>query len=718
MFNCTRIYIIWFLFLGLASGCGGAAAKKPKTVSRKARPTYKRVEVPAAITAEQRTLWEQKLYLLPSRHPARRDLRDRLAGTLLKDFERRKEEDIEGRLDLFKEALALHDPSDFRPEHVASDIVPMAKWIVDAFEKRGDEAVVLAGLRFLMMADPSDMGLKERYLELAEWSESVRETISGRVDRLSSLISMYRKMVRLVPDREVVEHLAKRYVERHRLILSMFKREAANGSRQMRPFETLMRGRALQVFPVEIIHIFFLVGDPAGARKHLAGFVAEGGIRVEFLELLDRIFEGKDPADSYFTLARYLAPVDARAGLRACIAAHASDPKDPRFSLCIGRSFEELDRPECAFDFYAEAAKVAPEEDVYEEVIELIRQALIKVHMNELQEVSKRAIELADSLVEVALEKHSKKESELKMVIASLLYTAGEVEFDDGRVEASRGHLKRSYEVMANIPALVKLTEVHYLLGDFNSGIEILKQARNLDRGGRQPTGFWQAVILEKRADLMSGLGRKEEASKLYKEALVQWDSAKIVPEQAPAAAVRRGIIHDRLGDMEASQAAFRLAVRLDPDRQATYAQVISFLVIQERLEDAKEFYRLAYNQDQIEAMWKIYYSIWLEGLSRRTGKGDFSLARNYLEHSRGESWQDNLARFFLGEISLEALRKEARNRGQLVEVDYYSALLDLAEKKAPEARAKLEKVIASNLLGFFEYRMARALLREELKTH
>jgi lipoprotein NlpI len=138
--------------------------------------------------------------------------------------------------------------------------------------------------------------------------------------------------------------------------------------------------------------------------------------------------------------------------------------------------------------------------------------------------------------------------------------------------------------------------------------------------------------------------------------------------------------------------------------------------VVNNRLDDAVEFYRLSYTQDRIAEMWKIYYSLWIEGLSRRKGKGSVDLAKGYLESSNGESWQDSLAKYFCGKITLDQLRKLAKNNGQNVEVDYYGAVLAIADGKNAEAKQMLAKVIDSNLLGFFEYRMARALLRDELK--
>jgi tetratricopeptide (TPR) repeat protein len=716
MYHIKQTIVLLFIF-SLTVGCGGSPASKSSSAILTKSLEYDPIEIPSEIAEDEISLRQRELSLLPLGHPDRIALRDKIAKTLADNFANKKDTDVEERLSIFEDALALHDPSDFKPGGVATEVAPIADWIVKTYSQRGDEALVLAGLRFLMLAKPNDTAISEKYLELTGWSESVRKTSTSPLERISSLIDLYSRMVRLVPDRKVIDHLADMYVERYRLIASAFKNHSMDDSYKRHPLEILVKGRTVQTLPIDLLYIYFLAGDPAGARSHLEEFVDEGVIRVELIELLDRLFQGRDLADSYYTLATQLAAVDARASLRACISARAADPKDPRFPLCIGRSFEELDHPECAFESYVEAAKIAPDEDVFTEVLELLRRALIKVHLKELPKFSKRAIELGETLLDKALGLNPDKGSDLRMIAASLLYTMGEVEFDDGRVESTRRHLVRSFEVMANLPSLIKLTEVYYLLGEFEIGIETLNRESDKELEGQRPSAFWQATILEKRGDLTQALGRGQEAQNYYRDALRIWDSQEIPAEQSTTAAMRRGVILHRLGDFSDSQDAFRTAVRLDPDKQGTYAQLISFLAMEGRLEDAKEFYRLAYNQDQIDDMWKIYYSLWVEGLSKRAGKGSFDLAKGYLENSRGDTWQDKLARFFSGAITIEALRSEAANTGQQVEVDYYGAVAALADGRTAEAHALLNKVIDSNLLGFFEFRMARAILQNELKT-
>ncbi len=711
----TKLSIIvaltWF-----ASGCATAPTSKPQTTAAATAKSFNRVDVPAKIAEQSQNHWIKVLYLLPLNHPDRAMLRDRLVHSMADRFGQLRTDDLSSRKGIAEEVFALHSARDFQRGQVAVDAKSIAHWLVETYEKRGDEAMVLAGLRLLMLIEPREAVHQERYRTLTEWSESVRQTISDRQEQLTSLIRLYQKIIRLIPEPETVDRLAELYVERYRLILDRFQSNDALSSalRNLAPFEAYRQGQILQTFPINIIHIFFVLGKPAAARLHLEELVSVGAVPVEYIELLDRLDHDQDRADSFYTLARHLAPIDTRAGLRACILARASDPQDPRFPLCVGSLLERLDCSECALEFYAETAEIAPDEEMYTEVLTRFKGALTRVHLAEKIAEASRGITLGDKLVAKALELRPDEDSKLPEAIAELLYQMGEVEFDDGNIPNAIAHLTQTYDVLANVPTLLKLAEVYYLKNDFRQAITVLDRASEMKGLSRDTSGFWRAFVLERTADSLSSLGKNAEAEDEYRQALSQWESAKVTAEQAATVAIRRGVIFDRLGDAKASKASFEIAVRLNPDRQATYAELLSYLVTRGHLDLAIQFYRLAYNQDRIEAMWKIYYSLWIEGLSLRMGKGSFEMARNYLMHSDDDTWQGQIARYFSGKITLDELKAAASNVGQQVEADYYGALLALSEGRKKEARAMLERVVASNLLGFFEYRMARSILQNK----
>jgi tetratricopeptide (TPR) repeat protein len=707
--------IIAIIIVG-ALALAGCGSRPPAAVapSKSRAPRFEPFDVPQQVDAASVQGLEQALYLMPSGHPDRLALRDRIAGYRAGIFAGIAEDRPRERLEVFVEGLALHDPGDFVPGGVSPALAPMARWIAGRYARRGEEPIVLASLRYLMLAEPEEPSHAEHYRDLAAWSERVRGTIEDDLERLGSVKRNYLRMALLVPDREIVDRVADVILEHHQTLMTRidrFDREAGG----LPPF--VLRGLLREGGSgKDLIYVYFLAGRVEAAldkiRRHPAGLELAG----EYAELLEDLAAGRNVGEGYFALAGRIGADDPRAGLRACVLARAADPADPRFALCAGKFFERLGRHESAIDLYAAAAETAPDEELMGQILEMVRTAMYELHHREAAQGSRRVAKIADRIVERALEPEPEKDSDVRMAAAALLFTAGEIEFDDGLVGAAMRHFERSSEIWPGfVVALLKIAEIQHLRGRDREAVATLDRALGLgnDGDGGLPD-YWKAILLERRGDSRSALGEDGGADMDWEQALVAWKAAAIPPSQEPEAALRQGVLFDRLGQIPASTEAFRRAIRLDPNRRATYAELLSFLVVRGRLEEARTFYRLAFNQDRIEVMWKIYYSLWVEGLALRKEGRSFAIARGYLEQSDGASWQDELARFFTGRIDAAQLRERASNTGQRVEVDYYVAVELLGVGRKEEARALLDRVIASDLMGFFEYRMARALLATE----
>ncbi len=695
------------------ASCGGSKRNDSTVSSKIVADATAPIDIPQSVSFEERKLWVKTLFLMSYEHPQRRELRDLIAKSVVEEFNNTNEKKPNAKLALFEEALRLHEPSDFSSSMVSMEIVPLAAWVAEYGSARGEEAVVLAALKYLTMAKNDSREYEERYLELLEWSSSVRTTIVDKIQRISSLIDLFTRMMELVPDTNVAHRLAELHLQRFSIIQSVFQ-EGMQGDYELSdPRQILLHGRSVQNMPTNIIHIFFLTGDIEPARKYLQEPAEKGNISTGYLELIDRISRKEELSDAYLALAGNLVYFDQRAALRAYILAQKADPSNYRISMNIGLLFDEMDCSECATDFYIATVELHPSEDVITKVISLINKSLERMHFAENVEGAKRVIARAEKLVDNALEEYPEEETELRIAAASLLYTMGEIGFDDGRVEDAERLFAKSCKVVSNVPALIKLHDVYFLLNRFESAMSVLEKAEKIDLEGTEGAEYLKAMIFVKKGDVLSAMDQKPAATASYKRALEVLESGDELMESSPSAAVQKGFILHHLGEMDASQAAFRLAIRLNPDRSETYGTLLSFLVVENRLSDAVEIYRLAYNQDRIKSMWKIYYSLWVEGLSIRLGKGSSALAKGYLESVNGDSWQDRLAGYFVGKISLEELKTHAQNLGHRVESDYYGAIIALSQGKKEEAQKMLNAVIESNLLGFFEYKMAKTLLIE-----
>ncbi len=710
MLSSKSIMVILLIALG-AVACSGAVTPVSKKPSGKARARFEKIDVPKSISQAERPSFEKTLFVLPVDHPGRLPLRDRLAESYARSFGKIEKGKDKKRLKIFESALALHDPVDFKPDRVAPSLVPMAKWMVARYEVLGDEALVLAGLRYLMLAQPAVVEHEQQYRDLSEWSVSVREAIEDDMDRYSSLGRLYLQIVQLVPERETVDLLADLLIRRHKAFLAHLDRMEREGA-GMPPFLLRM---LLQEGGMgkDMIQIYFLVGDPLAALDKLKGMGREAGVGEEHIELLEDLAEGDDEGEAYFALAGLLGQGNPRAALRACMAARDQNREDPRYPLCIGRAFERMGRPSSAVDYYLEAARTTPVQEVLAQSMEMVREALFEIHRLEQEKEAAAAIATADQLVDHALDVDESRGETVSMTAAALLFTCGVVEFDDGMIDSALAHFDRARKVWPDLTwALEKSAEISQMRGRHSEAVEMLSVAIK-EMATHVPDPFWQAKLLEVRGNSYRALGDDKAATSDYREALVQWGLADIPEEQEPDAALRMGILHDRLGELPESTASFRRAIRLDPDRRSTYADLLSFLVIQKRMDDAAEFYMLAFNQDRIEAMWKIYYALWVDGLSRRMGKGPFELASGYLAQSGGDTWQDDLARHYSGRLDDVKLRKKITNKGQEVEADFYTALKLLGDGKRADALPLLKKVVESDLMGFFEYKMAREMLVE-----
>jgi tetratricopeptide (TPR) repeat protein len=710
--------LVWSWAVVAACGCAGAPpqiAQKPATAER--GDDVLAYDVPAAISAGERGTWEARLFLLADGAEKRLALRDRLAESIAASFEATPESKPAKRLELFKEGLTLNAPADFRSGDVAQALAPAAQWVVARYERRGDEVVVLASLKYLALVDPKDLRYHERFLSLAEWSEGVRRTVSDPLESASSIADLYMRVARLVPDDEICERTANQLVAWNAAYAARI--EAAGSEMwSLSPFAL----REAEKIPIFVAYLFFINGDVTRARPWFGRLKSDFRAMNAFESLLDGISRGEDVGDAYFALAQLFGSYDAdsgqfsvgdpQAGLRACILARRLGEKNPRYPLCIGQFFELIDRPENAVPFYVETARMSPDESTYMGVAARIRFALSRVHMLERSREAAGVIEIADGFVEDILKLKDVEDKSLYQVTAELLRLSGEVEYADGRIEKAAAHFTKASEVWpGDVGAVFRLAEIREMRGEADAALELLDAAIERARGaGGADAAYWPGRAHQLRGEIREGKGDEAGAAEDYRAALAVWEKGDLPLDYAAEGALRRGLALDRLGDTAGSLEWIRRSIGLDPENRATYGAAFSFLFERQRLEAAEELFQIAFNQDRIGSMWKIYFALWVDGLARRQGK-TVELARNYLAHADGDTWQDDLARFASARIGADELRKRAQNDGQRVEADFYVGLSLLGEGKPELARPLFEKVIASDMMGFFEYPMARALL-------
>ena len=118
----------------------------------------------------------------------------------------------------------------------------------------------------------------------------------------------------------------------------------------------------------------------------------------------------------------------------------------------------------------------------------------------------------------------------------------------------------------------------------------------------------------------------------------------------------------------------------------------------------------------------KVYTSLWVLDLSRRTNKVPDPKAESYLRSlddrhgelrpHRGAAWSRMLGRHAVGKVSYEQVLAAADTPGKRAEAYFYEAMRRLADGKTDDAHQLWHKVLETRMFSFFEFDMASRYLR------
>ncbi|MBN2801612.1 MAG: hypothetical protein JXR91_00815 [Deltaproteobacteria bacterium] len=707
-----KINLILIITISILTAACAARKNSSTTPTANVKTDFAPVEIPEEITPQNIQTAEMELFYVEDKNPARLVLRDKLIDYNVKQAIGLKDEAADKKLELFKRSLKYHSPSDFRSSRVSLLLEPLAKWVVAYYEPQGKEAIVLAGLMVLSLEHPETTEYAGKYNEILNWSESVRTTITDPIEQFTSISSVYNDLVELVPEKEIIERLSGVLAKRQRAVIEFLQLFSDNQN----AFPPYLFQAAISKGGIgrEFVHAWFAGDYLELAVDKMDELDVTGGIDDEIVNLLQQLNEKKSEGYNYYQLAGILGAVDSASAVRACIKAENIEPANPRYSMCTAHYFAEMSNYSASVKSFKKAIESSDDEKMTSHLLGMMREVLYHIHSSEDVEISSNVSSAVNDAVAAASYAADKLKDDVTVAITSgaLVEMAANIEFDDSFIEKAEEHFKLASKIWPSNPTpFTRLADIYNALGDYENAIKMLSKGitSNPPAGGNFKD-FWKAIMLEQRGDNYRDMGNSLKSADDYKAAVETWNVADYPMEQAAAVAIRRGILSTMLGE-ENSFEFFRQAIKVDPERRASYADIISFLINEGDLDHAKEFYSMAFNQDRLDSMWKIYFSIWIEGLSLVKESKSFDLAKGYLQNSGKESWQDKLAMFFSGKIDSTQLRSYAVNKGQLTEADYYEGLYLLAHKDEESAKTLFQKVIDSNMLAFFEYKMAKKVL-------
>lgn len=702
------------LLLLAAAGCGAGSASG-RTTSIGGRPRGE-VVIPSEVTDRTYPRYAAQLADLPDADPARPGLRDVLVQFLATTCEAEfAHNDVEAASDDFAEALSLYREPDL-PAALDPKLLRCAEGVRHAMAPGGDEARVTAALAVLQVLHPTDQAVAQELQRLQEWGEEARQSLPSEAERIGSLVPVYEELVDMLPLPAFVAKLQHLYIERHESLRRMF----ATG--QMPPPGSITREQyqtfilALDRTSYDVTRLQLRLGTPQRALGALAS-VRPGGETDRRVQAALHTLQD-DPEEGYMALAQIFGREHPEAALRSCRAGRLARPESPRFPLCIARLLVRTGDLQQALEAYDDAIAQNPgEPDLYGEALEITTETLRAM----LDEENVPAARLAYRRARRLLRDYRRAFPDRRMPVdaARIDTLMGVGEYQAGNIDKAVERLGESVEATPSKEALTQLGIIAERRSQLDEAARFYRRALDLDLRGEEARldGYWRATILEHLGDVQSLKGEPTRARQLWEESLEAWRvalaarTAGLTGDELATANLRRGMVLEKLGRAEDAVEAFRGAIDARPELRGTYEQLLSHYAADGRLREALQVYRHAVNHASIPEAWKVYYALWVVATQRRTGDSSEPAPLQYLQEVRGNDWTDRLAQFYAGTLPYERLLEAAHTPGERAEAYFYEGMNRLAGGHPDQATELLRQVLATEMMGFFEYDMARRIL-------
>lgn len=688
-------------------GCGGRAADIAYGGQSEGTPT---------VTAENVYEFERAFWRMAPDDPARVTSRDALIAYRSQRsseiLERGDYAEIVGHL---ADLTTLLAPADIEAGRVPSELAPLARWIIENGARRGDEGRVMGALVLLGAIEGSEAHRSERD-RIAEWGQSARARISNPIERYGELIQVWEQYEELAPAPEVLESLARLYVEQRNALANTLGPEQ-QGGRPVLSFRDLqLAPHLMRRAPLDVAAVYLRHGDLDHAIEHVRRMGGRGEMQNELVGILERARQDDDAgAHALDELARGFARARPSVTAAICRLGARRFPQDARFALCLARVAVEQSEPGRATGWYAEAVRLAPtDRATYDEALgrlsQMIEEGAMSSDIGQSRAIARHALEILDERL------RRFPDDEPALTRDALLLVIGRTEMMHGNVSEARERLAASLAVTESAEAHEQLGLLFERMGDGREAARHYRRALDLVDGSVVEETARRAQLLEHLGDAFRQSGEEQNAERMYRQALELWNglTSMVSGPRSAFIHVRRGVLASRIGALQEAEQAFVTAMEALPTWREPYAAILSHLVIAEpNVELAQRVLRRAQYQLSLEPEWKVYFALWVQAIAARAGiEPDGDVAAVFADIAEGSAWHARLAAFGRGQLSYEELLEAASNRGERAEALFYQGARLLGEGDVEGARALFREVLETEMISFYEYIMAQELLR------
>jgi len=669
-------------------------------------------------------------------------------------------DDIYDRIfDSFRDALALFDPSELWAADPRAKITPAeqdllgrtAKLVVAVYSPRGADSQVALALAVLATIDPTSKEWSDRLSELIRWTDEAGSAGDGSgfrrpttsADVLESAFSDW-------PSPALASPLDAVYADRQRKFVSVLRKPLGGGESSRKALGDLLlaHGDEMQRAVVNVATLYLRCGLIVRAAQRTGELAEQPGDDPELRAMLDAAGRSKADAGDYLrvellggTATDNADPLVAFRVLEAGLAHFSGDAEMLVLSAHVARV---LSSPFLAIRRLEEAKAVV---EATPGAVDSDQAAKISAELLELYFVRLRLRldpeRVAPAFGEADLLRQRSAETRRRFQKADIKIRDADIDFEVARSYLNAGLIDRAEPLFLRARSeseptaeiSIELANLALKRGDPRRASEILREGIDALRakGAQQDTiGSVEGRsrmerLLGDTFDVASDRGGAEAA---WREALVGWERLMIEHlrrksySASAEATFEVGRLLYLLGRHSDGLQKFDEALEQDGDRDQSYIDMIAFLVQNGESDAAISIYHRAISRPNraVSEYVKVYTSLWVLDLSRRSSKVPDGTAETYLRTldqrhpelrpHRGATWYRQLARYEVGKIGYAEILAAADTRAKQAEIYFYEAMRRLADGKADDAHQLWQKVVDTKMFSFFEFDMASRYLR------
>lgn len=671
--------------------------------------------------------------LLPADHPARPGhlaaLRDYLVGYLDHALENGNEGEAEAAL---RYTLTLYTAADLRSAEPAPGLAKVAHELYRRTAKRGDEIPSLLALAVEQRF--GDQAARARAVEdwkaLEDWLVENGPFAGEPLLAHEDLERALETISAAFPSPFVVQRLADLYVARY---------EAARGAHAHGGGLGNTSARRIEITGYLLMRLYLRADDPKGASAALRRVDDEEANR-KLRAILEEAFESRRSAQPLLSLAEQFVPEeDADPSLpyvgqswgiidNLSRRALARFPKDAHVHVVRARVLRREGLDAAALHHLRRSIEL--KDDVYEAwegVAELEQRQLAALARRDAEAALARLPEL-ESLHRRAMKIW--RDRPVRPGLPEAYFAVAEGLYQAGRVDEAQELLDKSIAIEAQPATLDLLGTIAIKRSRFDVAEDHYEELARLPQGQPDDKLRWEAHAHAQLGEIALRRGDADASSRHFRVALRQTNELLARPAMEMSDQAERHLDRGRvlffLGEVELALDDFELAAELAPYHVKVYAEPMLQLVSHGYYREARSVFLRALEQSELTDGLKLYFSLWVNELALRQGLPPDHDAVRFLEgYAAGgdkggrDGWGRKLARHARGELTYDQLLDGAHDQGERAEAFFYEGIRRWRSGDRTAGKKLLSQVVATNLMGFFEYDMAQSYLAwDDLPKH